>query len=128
MNRILVWLAEAGPEELLASRKAWLADAQHKFFAIFGALGLIILLVLYWAIAIRKPRRRHHRHHHRHHSRHWGLNPDAPVEEEDEAEEKGGEQRHRRRRREHRPRNPTLAETGGLPPIRAEKPPGASPP
>ena len=29
-----------------------------------------------------------------------------------------------RRRREHRPRNPTLAETGGLPPIRSEdKPP-----
>jgi hypothetical protein len=32
--------------------------------------------------------------------------------------------RRRRRRREHRPRNPTLAETGGLPPIRTEAPPG----
>lgn len=29
----------------------------------------------------------------------------------------------RRRRREHRPRNPTLAETGGLPPPRPEPPP-----
>jgi len=29
----------------------------------------------------------------------------------------------RRRRREHRPRNPTLAETGGLPPPRQEPPP-----
>lgn len=28
--------------------------------------------------------------------------------------------RKRRRRREHRPRNPTLAETGGLPPVRRE--------
>jgi hypothetical protein len=28
--------------------------------------------------------------------------------------------KHRRRRRAHRPRNPTLAETGGLPPIKTE--------
>jgi hypothetical protein len=28
----------------------------------------------------------------------------------------------RRRRRDHRPRNPTLAETGGLPPIRPDGP------
>lgn len=36
--------------------------------------------------------------------------------------------RRRRRRRNHRQRNPTLAETGGLPPVRAgeaEKPPGS---
>ena len=31
--------------------------------------------------------------------------------------------RKRRRRREHRPRNPTLAETGGLPPVRPEDQP-----
>lgn len=31
--------------------------------------------------------------------------------------------RRRIRRREHRPRNPTLAETGGLPPRREENPP-----
>jgi hypothetical protein len=129
MNRILVWLAEIEPAETLPSHKGWLADSQREFFAIFGALSLVILLVLYWAIAIRKPHRRHHRHHHhRHHSHHWGMNPDAPLEEEDEAEEKRGHKRHRRRRHEHLPRNPTLAETGGLPPIRTEKPPGASPP
>jgi membrane protein implicated in regulation of membrane protease activity len=29
----------------------------------------------------------------------------------------------RKRRRKHRPRNPTLAETGGLPPNRPERPP-----
>ncbi len=33
--------------------------------------------------------------------------------------------RRRIRRREHRPRNPTLAETGGLPPRREENPPTA---
>jgi hypothetical protein len=36
----------------------------------------------------------------------------------------GGGQGGSRRRREHRPRNPTLAETGGLPPIRPGGPPG----
>ena len=39
------------------------------------------------------------------------------------------EKRRRRRRshHRHRPRNPTLAETGGLPPIRPEDPPEAKP-
>lgn len=47
----------------------------------------------------------------------------AAAEEEDSGEGGGGGGRRRRRRRsprrEHRPRNPTLAETGGLPPARA---------
>ena len=55
------------------------------------------------------------------------MNPDAGLDDEDGEEEKSAGTRHRRRRREHRPRNPTLAETGGLPPIRADKPPGDSP-
>jgi hypothetical protein len=41
----------------------------------------------------------------------------------------GGDRRKRRhrRRREHRPRNPTLAETGGLPPVRTGRPPDPYP-
>jgi hypothetical protein len=35
---------------------------------------------------------------------------------EGEAEESGGRRRRRRRRRDHRTRNPTRAQTGGLPP------------
>ena len=37
--------------------------------------------------------------------------------------------RHKHRhRRERRPVNPTLAETGGLPPVRSSEPPDTSPP
>ena len=36
-------------------------------------------------------------------------------------------QRQEGRRRHHRPRNPTLAETGGLPPVRPDGPPPPTP-
>ena len=55
------------------------------------------------------------------------MNPGADLDDEAGQDDKPPETRHRRRRREHRSRNPTLAETGGLPPIRGEKPPGDSP-
>jgi hypothetical protein len=42
--------------------------------------------------------------------------------------ERDSDRRRRRRRREHRPRNPTLAETGGLPPVRNQPPRDGSPP
>ena len=127
MNGILIWLADAEPIDLPGA-KGWPADARFDVFAVVGALALIVLLVLVWAVVIRKPRRRHHRHGHHHHgSRQWGMNPDAQPEAEAAPGEKPAETRRRRRRREHRSRNPTLAETGGLPPIRAEKPPGDSP-
>ena len=45
--------------------------------------------------------------------------------DDDRDRERGGKRRVRRRRRDHRPRNPTLAEAGGLPPKRAN---GAVPP
>ena len=53
-----------------------------------------------------------------------------PAGESDDGEEEkddssGHRHRKRRRRRDHRPRHPTLAETGGLPPIR---PPEDRPP
>ncbi len=53
------------------------------------------------------------------------TDPDEDNPSEDPKEDK--RERKRRRRREHRPRNPTLAETGGLPPIRTERPPDGPP-
>lgn len=110
---------------------------------IIAALALFLML---WAKYLRKPkRRRKHSHgrkvfaqsrHHRHH-RHQHHQPaqdeadldDAPEDEpEDEprddesdgSDDQGHRLRYkyRYRRRAHRSRNPTLAETGGLPPIR----------
>jgi hypothetical protein len=66
----------------------------------FGALFLVGLAVFAWAVFFRTPHRRRHSHHHR-------PKP-APKHHR-----QGGPL----------PRNPTLAEAGGLPPVRSEKPP-----
>jgi hypothetical protein len=92
--------------------------------------GLCVLLVL-WAVIYVRRRRRHRRHHHH--------TPPTPVDHRHPVDTEGGEspeegdppseedrhrghrRRRRRRRRRHgefRERNPTLAETGGLPPLR----------
>jgi hypothetical protein len=77
---------------------------------IAAALG-VVALVLLWAVFIRKPNRRRER----------GQLLEKPVErssgKEDPSNHKSS--RRRRRREKHRPRNPTLAETGGLPPMGA---------
>jgi hypothetical protein len=61
-----------------------------------GALVLVALMVFGWAVFRTQHRRRHSQHH-----------------------PKSAGKRHPHH--EHRLRNPTLAETGGLPPIRVEK-------
>jgi hypothetical protein len=65
----------------------------------FGALFLVALAVFGWAV-IRSQHRRRHSHH----------NGSKPASK-------------RQRLPEYRPRNPTLAESGGLPPIRTGKQP-----
>jgi hypothetical protein len=75
----------------------------QDFLIVSGAIVLAALVALIWIALFRKdPAQQHKRKHHRHGKK--------------------------RRRREHRKLNPTLAETGGLPPIRTEQnPPGQSP-
>ncbi len=91
-----------------------------------GILAVIVLAVFYWAVALRKPEDfRHRRHHWR--KRHHEKRSSAEGTSDDEAQEKDESnlfgKRRRRRRRKHRPTNPTLAETGGLPPKRSETEP-----
>lgn len=84
-----------------------------------GAVGLLLILGVVWWARRRRSRRRH-----RHRSA--SSRPSVPPvraesrAEGDAAEASGHRHRRRRRRRDHRPRNPTLAETGGLPPPRPE--------
>lgn len=84
-----------------------------------AGLGLVILLVATLWFKGRK----NHRHHHR---RDRETAPRNTVEStaSEEPGEDGEADAHshgrRRRRRAHRSRNPTLAETGGLPPPRPE--------
>jgi hypothetical protein len=84
------------------------------------ALGLLLLI---WArYYVRKRKRRHHRH------EPATVSDPAPVLNDDEDARRLHGRRHQRRRhrRDHRPRNPTLAETGGLPQSKTEA--GSDPP
>src|SRR5437879_2977197 len=97
-----------------------LDDGTRDALIILIAMVLVTILAVGWALFMRrKKRRRHHSHHH-----HDSPEPVESGSVENQQDASASPHRHRkwRRRREHRPRNPTLAETGGLPPIR-EGPP-----
>jgi FtsZ-interacting cell division protein ZipA len=125
MNTIPVFLAQVDSQDPLA----WWRLSNPAFrerLIIFGAIGLVTLLLLVWAAFIRSKRRRRHSHHHRHH--HAQKPTEVPATTQNEDVPAPSEKRRRRHsRHRHRPRNPTLAETGGLPPIRQENPPEAEP-
>jgi len=85
-------------------------------------LGLVLLLWARYHVRQRKRRRHHHHQDHR-----ADATPSSiPNDEEEMPAQDGHRHRRRRRRRDHRPRNPTLGETGGLPPTKAE--PSSNPP
>ncbi|MBU6399142.1 MAG: hypothetical protein KGS61_02390 [Verrucomicrobia bacterium] len=106
--------------------------AQELTWIIVAGLGLMILLFL-WAKYLRRSGRPHHHSHHHHRS---SAAPTAPAatrngtqsDEDDGPDARHHRHRRRRRRREHRGRNPTLAETGGLPPLRPSEPPSSPSP
>ncbi|MBI3852132.1 MAG: hypothetical protein HY298_17885 [Verrucomicrobia bacterium] len=108
-------VSDAQPaNQLVATRRF---DEVTIFVAVLVAITLLVFLFAY--LLHRKHRRR-------------GLlrTPHPPsfaqIHSPDGASASPPRHRHRRRhrhRKEHRPRNPTLAETGGLPPIRPEDQP-----
>jgi hypothetical protein len=116
MTVLPILLADEETEAVFA---AWrLANpGTREGIVIFGALGLVTLLSVLWAIFLRKPRQHRRSHHH--------SNPRSskPAEKTPPLPPQRHHKRRRSRRR-HRPRKPTLAETGGLPPLRPESPPG----
>ena len=106
----------------------WMGLTIKELLVLFGAVALVTALLFVWAAYFRK-KRRHHSHHHSHH--HHAQEPDTPPGTQDGSDSEAADnkryRRKRRRRREHRPRNPTLAETGGLPPLRSDRPPDPLP-
>ena len=82
---------------------------------LLGALLLVVLLVLIWAVFLRQRR-------HRHRSRHRRSGEVAvPIPSAAESRKEPFSLRRRKRRHsEYLSRNPTLAETGGLPPLRQD--------
>jgi hypothetical protein len=110
--------------------KKWYLDhTTLEWIILIGATGLVTLLIAGWAKYIRKsPHREHSHHHHRHHRHRHHSEPTETAVAQTEANAPAPPEKRRRRRRSHHRRrlNPTLAETGGLPPIREEgtPPPG----
>jgi hypothetical protein len=88
------------------------AVVAHEWPVLLGAAGLVLLLIVVWFLVTLRPNRRsrHHR----------SQRPEPDIKTATQA----GKRRHRRRHRyqsDDLPRNPTLAETGGLPPIRNDR-------
>ena len=89
-----------------------------SFTVVVIILSVVALAAFIWAAFIRQPNAPH-KHHHRHHWRHSKHD----VAEASGKEKSGffGRKRRRRKKKKDRPANPTLAETGGLPPVRSNE-------
>jgi len=111
------------PQQIILSWKK-IGPGMREGLVVIGTMLLVILLPFIWAVFWRKRRRRKHRHHSPAGS-HASHREGSSVVSDDEAP--AGRRKRRRQRREHRPRNPTLSETGGLPPIKPEGDLGSSP-
>jgi hypothetical protein len=112
----------------VAQRWRTMTPATRDRVVILGALGVVTLLILFWAVFFRR-KDGHSRSRHR--SRHRSSEPAAnSAGQSTEGDADSGQRKRRkwrRQRREHRPLNPTLAQTGGLPPIRSGEPPQPPP-
>jgi hypothetical protein len=81
---------------------------------LFTAFGIVTFLILAWAVFIRKRPAEGSR-------RYSYPARDSKASDKDNLNESSaGARGRKRRRRKRRSRNPTLAETGGLPPIRSD--------
>ncbi len=128
MKSAVLFLADADTDVIVGSWRFMDPYARGGFIVI-GAIGCVTLLILFWAMFFRKNgrRRRHHSHHHRHEQEPAPVAAPAVANNLDAPPPPERHHRRRHRRHRHRSRNPTLAETGGLPPIRSEGQPEAPP-
>ena len=85
-----------------------------EYLIIGGAVLLVTGAVMVWVLIFRRSRRRRriYRRHHR------SSTDSSAVEKSGVNKTAGAPPARRRHQRSPRPRNPTLAETGGLPPLR----------
>ena len=77
-----------------------------EYVLLISAILLVAGVVVFWAVAIRKPKGERRYKYHR--APRGQMPPPAPAA--------------KRKRRAEPPRNPTLAETRGLPPVRESQP------
>jgi len=89
---------------------------------VLGAIAAVALIVFFCVLVFRKDEKHRHKHHHHRHQQHRKSYREALQKTTSDIKQLI---RQRRSRRGHRPINPTLAQTGGLPPIHE---PGKPPP
>lgn len=125
MTPNLRWFATAGVEDLIRRFQNWSGsqDGLFQYLVVLAVFLVVTLGAFIWAAFFR----RHRRHHHHHHSH--DRTPESPsgarVREGSSPPASASSHHHRRRRRRRRPEhplNPTLAQTGGLPPLRSGEP------
>jgi hypothetical protein len=125
INHFLLAATRLTSEEIFPPRSGLSDWGTFVVIAASCLVGLAAVLGVMFYYTRRRTQHPHHHHRHRpHHSESddTSSNKTSPGEEPQSAS--GERLRRRRRRRNHRPRNPTLAETGGLPPVRKDPPPG----
>jgi len=96
-------------------------------FVIFGAISLVTLGAFAWAAFFRKQKTRRRRLRHHHQQQAAPLPAPAVRSAGNGSHHDARHGRRRRRLRIEAPRNPTLAETAGLPPVRGQSQPPAAP-
>jgi type VI protein secretion system component VasK len=93
---------------------------------VLGAIAAVALIVFFCVLVFRKDEKHRHKHHHHRHHQHRKSYREVLQKTTSDIKQLIQQ---RRSRRGHRPINPTLAQTGGLPPLReADKPPPPPPP
>lgn len=124
MNGMAPFLAQMDMLDINAAQGHFRFSLLPQILLILGAIILIVGLIFIWAIFFRKPARRR-RKYHKHHKqlpKTENKSVEAAIEKAPAAVvESNTSKKRRRSRHERRPRNPTLAETKGLPPIREEQ-------
>ena len=117
------WAQQNLPIDIITGQWKKMGGGPRDLLTVLSAMTGMTLLIFVWAAFFRRRRRHHARHHGHHQDSPAATNPNPPARTTGAAGPEAHSHRKRRRRRTHRPRNPTLAETGGLPPVRPERPP-----
>lgn len=118
MGKAFIFFAQVDGTDLLLTKPTSQYTSNLTSLLVIVIGGLILTVILFSLVCFFRSRRKpSHRPHRPAESR-----PPAPrVEADDESEDRIRVRKKRRERiREHRPRNPTLQETGGLPPVRPD--------
>ena len=123
MSKLYLMLADMDVSEVLDAHKQYGNSQLTGILITFGALAFVVVIATIWAIrfSLKKKKRKHHKHReHRNHTEAVASRTRAAAETTSAGETKSRKKRHRRSRA---PMNPTLAQTGGLPPMRGKNTP-----